>query len=510
MNGTARLAACFQAADFYHVAMSEDFKDAPTMAGNDTLDTSHVPFSCPVCGQALSAAASPRSHEVTCPGCHSFIMTPAVGVGPGTRLDDFLLKRRIGRGAMADVYLAVQRSMERTVAVKILSPAWSSNEEMADRFRREVRTLARLGHPHIVTAFYAGRSRGINYLAMQFIEGGSLAEHLQRHGPMPEAEALSVVYKVADALRYAWKEHGLIHRDIKPANIMLKPDGEVLLTDLGISKFIYEDESMTHGPRVFGTPHYMSPEQAKGRLDLDFRSDQYSLGATLYHMLAGAPPFNSSDVKEIMTLQCNADPPPIDKRRPGVSRECTLLLERMMAKDPKKRYPSWDAVMEAAGEIISMTPTQDVVLSEQVEPAAPLSPAPPRSKPGLVERLAWLMVVLAVVAVVWLGTRFREEGPAAIKAIPADVREMGGAVRDQIGLVKEEVGSLREHREEDKRREELAARILEALDEEAARLVVLDQLEEAIAVYRDYEGPLADEIRSQRRERIIDITLPEE
>jgi len=422
-------------------------------------------------------------------------MTPVVGIGPGTWLDDFLLRRLLGRGAMAEVYLAEQRSLSRSVAVKILSPAWATNAEQVTRFHREVRTLALLQHPNIVTAFYAGHAHDVHYLAMHFVQGGTLQDRLRSSGPLSEAEALSVVYKVADALQFAWERHGLIHRDVKPANIMIDADGEVKLTDLGISKCVYETGSITHGHRIFGTPHYMSPEQARGELNLDFRSDQYSLGATLYHLLAGSPPFETSDVNEIIRRQKNENPTPIHLRRSGISKACASCLARMMAKQREQRYQSWGELLHVVGNILSESPTQNILVED-----ATMTSSPPRSRPSRLPVLL-LLLAMAIGAAWWL---HKERGLTIkdIQRVPQEMQRAGAKVREQYILMDGAVlafqAHLAEHREQKRRVQE----VMTELDRQVDRLVGEGQREQAVALYLNYAGPLAKESEIERQERI--------
>lgn len=464
-----------------------------------------VRFFCPVCDRKLKVDADVNAYEVTCPSCGSLIMTPAVGVGPGSRLDDFLLGRLIGRGAMGEVYLAEQQSLLRTVAVKILSPAWGRNPEMTERFRREVRTLAQLQHPHIVTAFAAGQSRGVHYLAMQYVKGGSLQELVHHQGPMTEVEALSVAYTVADALRYAWSEHGLIHRDIKPANIMVDPEGEVRITDLGISKCIYEEELVTRGHRVFGTPAFMSPEQARGALDLDFRSDQYSLGATVYHLLTGGPPFDTADVdKAIRLLGARHRPPPVHAQRTDLSPACRACLERMMAAEPIDRFRSWSEVMDAVGSVLAAHPTRELVMAPQGK-ARGNGPHRQKRRP-IAFRLAAVAMVAAA-GLIWF--RWGDDRIRVSEWFPGDLQKASQSVSKPYRRAEGAVNDYLDERAAEKESALLTAEIMSVLDQQAALQVVKGHVENAIAVYRDYNGPLADETKPERRQRIAALSLPD-
>lgn len=477
--------------------------------------TRYIGFDCPVCEVHLEVEASPSAFECTCPSCGSLVMTPAEGIGPGTRLDDFFLIRQLGRGAMGEVYLAEQRSLSREVAVKILSPAWTSTTEQVTRFRHEVRTLARLQHPNIVTAFYAGQAHGLLYLAMHYVRGGTLHDRVRDKGPMSEEESLSVVYKVADALRHAWNEHGLIHRDIKPANIMIDHDGEIQLTDLGISKYVYEDASATHGHRVFGTPHYMSPEQARGELRLDFRTDQYSLGVTLYHLLAGRPPFDASQVNEVMRLQCETSPVSIRTVRPELSGACVRCLERLMAKRKEDRFSSWEELMATVSAALEAPSTRSVL----IEPSRPSGRRRGR-------RIGWVFALLIAIAGATYVYRTTQD-PSDRRPLPPRVQQIVDSARatpdvlaEAMAVLQEQIGRAgdaaeaarlrfgmqRLHRERDVRVKE----VMNHLDHQAQPFIQAGQAKQAAEVYLRYDGPWSVESEAQRMERAeaLDLSKP--
>lgn len=312
----------------------------------DTTGRSYVKFSCPVCAGKIAVSASTQSHVVTCPHCDAVLMVPAVGVGVGAVLGDFELLRLLGQGAMGHVYLAMQASMERRVAVKILAPGMTASALSLNLFLQEIRTLARLQHPNIVTAFAAGQEQDCHYLAMYYVRGETLQHRLNRKGMLSEEEALSVICQVGEALKYAWEQHGIIHRDVKPGNIMIDAGGEIKLMDLGISKCVYEEAAQVGGPRIFGTPHYMSPEQARGEPNLDFRSDQYALGVTFYRMLSGSPPCDEPSMQAVIDHQAHATDA-LHLKSP-VSRRSRRIVERLTAVHPDGRYPSWDDLLSDA------------------------------------------------------------------------------------------------------------------------------------------------------------------
>ena len=249
---------------------------------------------------------------------------------------------------------------------------------------------ARLEHSNIVTAFEAGEDQGKYYLAMAFVDGESLDERLSRDGSMPEAETLRIVRKLASALQLAWTDHRLLHRDIKPANVILDRRGEPKLTDLGLCKSFDEGGDLTVPGTILGSPSYMSPEQVTGD-ELDTRSDMYSLGATLYHMLTGGRPFIGTSVMETLRKQASVPLPDPRTVNPAISEGCVALVEKMMAKRPHHRHPTWEALLEdldrvAAGETPSaapLEPGESFVMTVPPTSAAALSPPPPPVPPRM-------------------------------------------------------------------------------------------------------------------------------
>lgn len=306
-----------------------------------------ITFDCSKCHSNLEIDATAAGSEVQCPACQTTLTVPKKGPGPGTTVGGFRIEKLLSKGGMGEVYLAQQLSMDRKVALKILPAQLSLHPEESGRFLQEVKLLAKLDHPHIVTAHEAGEDGGVLYLAMAYVKGESLEKRLKRDGAMTEDEALVVTLKLAGALEYAWKRHRLLHRDIKPANVLLDEESrEPKLVDLGISKSLAEGEALTLSGTVMGTPNYMAPEQAAGDADLDLRADMYSLGVTLYHMLSGKMPFGGRTMVEVLHRQATeslADPRACNDT---VSEPCVALLEVMLAKAREARHESWEALIE--------------------------------------------------------------------------------------------------------------------------------------------------------------------
>jgi serine/threonine protein kinase len=255
----------------------------------------------------------------------------------GRQLGDYELFRRLGRGGMADVYLAKQNSLNRKVALKILKPELAKDDSYVQRFRQEAQAAANLIQANIVQIYEVGESDGFYFIAQEYIQGRNLNQYLARHGAVEPVMAINVLRQCAMALQKAGELH-VIHRDIKPENIMLSTKGEVKITDFGLARINNQatDQALTQIGVTMGTPLYMSPEQVEGRA-VDQRSDIYSLGVTAYHMLAGSPPFDGDNALAIALQHVKDQPASIANLRPDIPEELGDIIERMMAKQQDDR-----------------------------------------------------------------------------------------------------------------------------------------------------------------------------
>ncbi|MCK5844168.1 MAG: protein kinase, partial [Victivallales bacterium] len=318
---------------------------------------------CESCGAEREVNEKLAGSVLQCSECEAAVRVPIPGISETAALGGFKLEKMLGFGSMGEVWLARQTSMDRLVALKLLSREYALDPNFIDRFLKEVRISAKMEHPHVVTAFDAGCDNDIYYLAMSYVNGLTLQEKFEKEGTLREKDALRIVGEMAEALQYAWNEFSIIHRDIKPANIMIDRKGVAKLMDMGISKSVNDSGGgpLTMTGTIVGTPYYMSPEQGIGEQDLDFRCDIYSLGATLYHIATGAVPFEATTALGIVSKHINETLQPPRERNPNLSEQCSSLIEIMMAKSKSDRQNSWEEVVAdirsvAAGEFPASRP----------------------------------------------------------------------------------------------------------------------------------------------------------
>jgi len=256
----------------------------------------------------------------------------------GRTLGDFQLIRRIGQGGMGQVYLARQISLKRQVAVKILRTDLAANITALKRFQHEAEAVARITHANIVQVYAIGESDGLNYMALEYVEGRNLRDYIHRKGPPEVPLAVNIMRQVASALQRA-SELGFVHRDIKPENILLTRKGEVKVADFGLSRCFAADQplNITQSGVTMGTPLYMSPEQVQGH-NVGPRSDIYSFGVTCYHMFAGEPPFRGQTPFEVALQHVQSEATPLQQVRPDLPPDLCAIVHKMMAKKPEERY----------------------------------------------------------------------------------------------------------------------------------------------------------------------------
>lgn len=246
---------------------------------------------------------------------------------------------RIGRGAIGAVYRALQCSMDRIVAIKCLIRKYAGDEDFRGRFLREARVAARLNHENIVQGIDAGVSKGIPYFVMEYVDGPTVSELLEITGIFVEKEALSVTLQLALALEHT-HARGIVHGDVKPANVILTREGIAKLCDLGLARPCHEASALPESEKVMGTPDYVSPEVARGQGRADIRSDLYSLGATVYHMVTGIVPIVDENSSDVILRHSEGGPKSPKSLRPSLSDGVNTIILKLMERDPEKRYQS--------------------------------------------------------------------------------------------------------------------------------------------------------------------------
>lgn len=278
------------------------------------------------------------------------------------QIPGYKIIRKINQGGMSTVYLAIQLSVGRQVALKVMSPALNADPVFSQRFQREANIVGQLSHPNIISIYDIGRHKGLNYIAMDYLPGGSLQDKMATG--ISYREALKVTATMALALDSAHTK-GYIHRDIKPENILFREDGSAVLTDFGIAKALSSASQMTSAGKVIGTPHYMSPEQARGK-PLDGRSDVYSLGAVLYEMLTGSVPFQADEAVAIAIKHITAPAPKL----PPQHAKLQPLLDKLLAKEAEDRFQRGLEVSNAIERLQLEEESEYRTSSTQLQPTA--------------------------------------------------------------------------------------------------------------------------------------------
>ena len=323
----------------------------------------------------------------------------------------YRLERELGRGGMATVYLAQDLRHKRPVALKVLHPELAATLG-PERFQREIELAARLQHPHILTVLDSGESAGRLWFTMPFVEGESLRDRLRRERQLPVDAALRIATEAARALEYAHR-HGVIHRDIKPENLLLTADGSTLVADFGIARALgAAEDGLTQTGFAIGTPAYMSPEQAAGDRGLDARTDQYSLAAVLYEMLAGEPPWTGATAQAMIARRLSESPPSARAVRPTVPAQVDEAIRKALAPVAADRFDS-------VGELVQALQTVSTRASPLATPAAPTTvartavPAAARGRRIPVAALALVLGLLIGVGALFAWRRGHPEAPAA-------------------------------------------------------------------------------------------------
>jgi eukaryotic-like serine/threonine-protein kinase len=320
------------------------------------------------------------------------------------------LEELVGTGGMSSVFRAYDLQLDRRVAIKILHEHYAADPEYLERFRREARAVARLSHPNIVTVIDRGDDDGRQFIVFEHVEGENLKELVLRTGRLPVRRALELALAVADGLAFA-HEHGLVHRDVKPQNVLLSSEGEVKVTDFGIARSLHVEHGVTQTGTVLGTGEYLAPEQASGK-PVSPATDVYSLGVVLWELLAGDVPFVGENFVAVALRHVNEPPPSLLERRPDVSPRLAAAVDRALAKDPARRFPSMKAFAKelraciAEGEGQAGPPPEDDLAMTLVTRPAPARPRRRRRSRSRRRPLAWVLLALIVAGVAFAAVFF--------------------------------------------------------------------------------------------------------
>jgi serine/threonine-protein kinase len=345
------------------------------------------------------------------------------------------LLEKIGRGSQAVVYKCYDAATDRTVAVKILLAGAAGDAQHQQRFVQEARSAAKLSHPNIVTIHQIGFLKNTFYIVMEYVDGGTVAELLAARKRFDPAEAAAIIRQAADGLRYA-HSRGFIHRDIKPQNLLITGDGVVKIADMGLARHVAGARDADAEGKAYGTPYYISPEQVTGDPPPDFRTDLYSLGATLYEMVTGRPPFTAPTPQEIMRKHVIEPLPDPRQFVPDLPPSLCVLLARALAKEPEDRYPDAEALIAAidglhlsgaetadsapiAEEVAA--PAEDRRRARRTGPLLATGPAGAATKP-IHKRPAFLVAAAVAIVAVAAGaivTAVIKSRPAGEPAAPA-------------------------------------------------------------------------------------------
>ncbi len=321
------------------------------------------------------------------------------------KLGRYEIRGELGRGGMATVYRAYDPLFDREVAIKVLPPHLMEDPQFRKRFEREARIVARLEHPAIVPVYDVGEENGQLFFVMRYMSGGSLADRLKK-GPFSLQETFRLLEHLAPALDEAHSK-GIVHRDLKPANILFDASGLPYLSDFGIAKVISGQQTTLTGDFIVGTPAYISPEQAKGEA-VDRRSDIYALGAILYHMLSGQPPYQADTPMSLALKHITEPPPDILQVNPSLPPALAALIRKAMAKDPSERFTTASALVEAFRNILEGTnpaflqevaPTMDIPASTVRHAAVSSGRRPAFLWPLLAGALVVLLIVFSLVGI---------------------------------------------------------------------------------------------------------------
>lgn len=299
-----------------------------------SIEAEHVSqISCAGCQKTLDVAHLPHFSKIKCPECGMEQIVPA-------KFGPFLLIKQLGAGGMGVIYRAMDRELGRLVALKVMKKSLGDNPEFYQLFKHEAQAAAALNHKNVVQIYSFGQHNGQPYIVMELVAGGKLDDLISDSGRLDELRALEIHLEVTEGLMAA-SDVGLVHGDVKPANVLFGKTGEAKVVDFGLASYIGEKQQ---GGVVWGTPYYIAPEKIRGK-KVDFRSDIYSLGATLFHVLTGKPPFDGPTSNEVVMARLNQPAQNLRDINPNIHQETAQMVARMLELDPAMRYPSYPALL---------------------------------------------------------------------------------------------------------------------------------------------------------------------
>jgi hypothetical protein len=362
-------------------------------------------INCHECNAPIDLAGQQAFTQVECARCGALSVVPL-------KFASFLLLQTLGVGGVGTVYKALDLSLHRYLAIKILRKKLASDPHFIENFAREARAAASVNHPNVAHVYSFGEHEGQYYLAMELLERGSLDDWITQHGRVPEADVLAIGAQIAGGL-HAAQQRGLLHRDIKPGNIQFNDEGVPKLVDFGLARAQHEASEDAGTQTVWGTPYYIAPETLRGRPE-DFRSDMYSLGATMFHALAGRPPFDAATTREVVTQHATTPALSLKTFAPDLQQSTAAVIGRMLAKEPGERYDSYDALIHDLQE------AQRRLRQGAPEP----SPAPEiRPRRPLWPVIAGAAAVAGCAIAVWLFVRSRAPHAVPPPVAPATVAD---------------------------------------------------------------------------------------
>lgn len=394
-----------------------EHRTSGTSRSNTMLDRVDK-FSCDHCGKRYSSEQAVPLSRITCPACGETILIPG-------RLGGFKVLSLLGRGAMGEVYRGYDTKLERPVAIKVLQGRFATDQRLKDWFLAEARAIATLNDPHIVQIYSLGEHREYPFIVMELVEGVQLDDGLKKEGKkFEETRLLRAATDITQGLQAAW-EAGMVHGDIKPANILFDRKGRAKILDFGLAKAAHTQD---HEKEIWGTPFYISPERIKKETE-DHRSDMYSLGTSLFHVLAGQPPFDAPSAKDTVLQRLRVPAPDIRTLRPEISESSARILSRMLKHMPNERYPTHASLLGDLGK----------ALSERTQPPTARNPRSRSSMP------VFLFLGLAALAGagVFLIQRMAED--AQPSPVPVDPAPLEAVVEAQVQqrLQEQEVAEFR-------------------------------------------------------------------